>query len=99
MRKEAPLSQFKRKDGMISLEHCQEWIFVLSVFLIMTRYLHFNRRCYHKNAYFDLTPIGDILVMSWSVFCGQKIHIHIFASNDVIHRYFFLLYVNLKPLE
>ena len=25
MRKEAPLSEFKRKDGMISLEHCQEW--------------------------------------------------------------------------
>jgi len=26
MRKDAPLSELKRKDGMISLEHCQEWI-------------------------------------------------------------------------
>ena len=25
MRKEAPLLEFKRKDRMISLEHCQEW--------------------------------------------------------------------------
>ena len=28
MRREAPLSEFKRKDGMISLEHCQEWNFL-----------------------------------------------------------------------
>ena len=29
MRKEAPLSEFKRKDGMMSLEHCQERIFFM----------------------------------------------------------------------
>ena len=27
--------------------------------------------------------------MSWSVICGQKIHRHIFGSDDVIHQYNF----------
>ena len=31
MRKEAPLSEFKRKDGMISLEHCQEMNFYVTM--------------------------------------------------------------------
>ena len=36
MRKEAPLSEFKRKDGMISLEHCQEWSFYVTLHVTST---------------------------------------------------------------
>ena len=37
-----------------------------------------------------LTPIWNILGMSWSVICWQKIHSHIFISDDVIRRRKFL---------
>ena len=40
--------------------------------------------------YCILTPIWNILGTSWSVICGQKIHSHIFISDDVIHRRKFL---------
>ena len=36
MRKEAPLSEFKRKDGMISLEHCQERISYVDCILLFS---------------------------------------------------------------
>ena len=31
--------------------------FCVISFLVMTRYLHFNRKCYHKNASFDLNEV------------------------------------------
>ena len=40
--------------------------------------------------YNALTPIWNILGTSWSVICGQKIHSHIFISDDVIHQRKFL---------
>ena len=42
--------------------------------------------CHLIQLYDKLTPICGILGLSWSVICGQKIHCHIFGSDDVIHR-------------
>lgn len=43
MRKEDSLSEFKRKDGIISLEHCQEWIFVCCNTLFQKKHLTHKR--------------------------------------------------------
>ena len=49
-------------------------------------FLSFKSRCGRTVDEIRLTPIRNILGMSWSVICGQKIHSHIFGSDDVIHR-------------
>ena len=43
-------------------------------------------------------PIWDILWTLSSVISAQKIHNHIFGSDDVIHRRFILLYYYLRSL-
>ena len=43
-------------------------------------------------------PIWDILWTLSSVISAQKIHNHIFDSDDVIHRRFILLYYYLRSL-
>ena len=53
---------------------------------IRYRYILWN----HTFHFELLTPIWNILGTSWSVICGQKIHSHIFISDDVIHRRNFL---------
>ena len=67
------------------------WLKVMSIKHDLVRiYRHFFEPLFRqKFSYKCLTPICDILGMSWSVICGQKIHSHIFGPDDVIHRYKF----------